>query len=224
MATSAEQILQDVNNRIAGLENSLAATLRNNRALEQQVAQLTATVNSLQNTGPARSSEDTRGGLYDKKLYEPDRLENVKDFKEWSEDFLDFIQMCDREVAALLVAATREKEPISALGGTQSLIDKARPVFRMLKRSIKHQAARQTIVLAPGKNPYEGWRLLHQKYFPQNDASASLMMEKIIEIKHWRCKTVGGFHLPSKDGSACKKSTSSSTRCSPSTTSPGDTS
>ena len=65
---------------------------------------------------------------------------------------------------------------------------KAPPLYRMMKRFIVHKQARQTVVLTPGKNPYEAWRLLHAKYAPRNDASAGMVVEKLVDWKAWKCK------------------------------------
>ena len=96
-------------------------------------------------------------------------LEDARDFKEWSDDFYDWVEMCDADIPHLLLAATREKEQITALGGSAEIIAKAKPLFRMMKRFIKLKTARQTVSLAPGKNPYEAWRLLFAKFHPKND-------------------------------------------------------
>ena len=135
--------------------------MRVNLTLEQQVSTLSTQLqqaNNSPNNGSVRF--DSRGGLQDKKLQEPDKLEDVRDFKEWSEDFKDCIAVDDPEVAELLDVAKREQQTITALGGTEVLIKKACSFFMMLKKTIKHKTTRLTVTLAPAKNPYEGWRLL----------------------------------------------------------------
>lgn len=187
-AQAIQRMLTQLNDRVVQLEQQNAVLIRANQVLEQRTTDLTSRLARQETHGPGT---DTRGGLFDKRLQEPEKLKDTKDFKEWSEEFLDFMHMCDEDVHALLVAATREKVQITTLGQTQTLIDKARPVFRMLKRYIEHKTARQVVTLAPGKNPYEAWRVLHQRYFPNNDASAGALIEKIMEHKHWKCRTIG---------------------------------
>ena len=57
-------------------------------------------------TGANNGPRETRGGLFDKKLYEPGVLEDARDFKECSDDFYDWVEMCDAEIPLLLLAAT----------------------------------------------------------------------------------------------------------------------
>ena len=158
MATAEQQlaqVLQQVaamQHRMQNLEGQLGAAQRTNQQLEQQVRDMTS---RLLSPGASTGPPETRGGLFDKKLFEPSVLEDARDFKEWSEDFQDWIEMCDSDIPPLLIAATREKEQITALGGSAVVINKARPLFRMMKRFIKLKTAKQTVTLAPGKNPYE---------------------------------------------------------------------
>ena len=163
-----EQQLRDVNDRLATAERGTAG---------------------------GGQGRDDRGGLFDKKLYEPQPLEDIRDFKEWSHDFVDWVEMCDREVPLLMKAAVREKEQIVALGSSQATIDKAKPPFRMLKRYIKLKPARQTVALAPRKNPYEAWRLLFSNVAPRNDATAGAVVIKVCDWKFWKCKSLADVPL-----------------------------
>ena len=153
MATAEQQLAQvmqqmaAMQDRVQNLEGQLGAAQRTNQQLEQQVRDMTSRLLT-----PAASSAplESRGGLFDKKLFEPSVLEDARDFKEWSEDFQDWVEMCDSDIPPLLTAATREKEQITALGGTAAIVSKARPLFRMMKRFITLKTARQTVTLAPG--------------------------------------------------------------------------
>ena len=60
----------------------------------------------------------------------------------------------------------------------------------MLKRYVELKAARQTIILAPGKNPYEAWRLLFAKFVPRNDATAGAVVMKVCDWQFWKCKSL----------------------------------
>ena len=79
------------------------------------------------------SGGDSRGGFFDKKFYEPQPLEDGRDFKERSEDFIDWVEMCDKDVPVLMKAAMREIQQIAALGRSRATIDKAKPLFGILK-------------------------------------------------------------------------------------------
>ena len=90
-----QQMLQQLNDRVAVLEQQNATLIRANQVLEQQAQQqaqrsvdLAGRLGRQETQGPAA---DTRGGLYDKRLQEPEKLRDTKDFKEWSEEFLDFM-------------------------------------------------------------------------------------------------------------------------------------
>ena len=171
--------LQQLSQQVGNLEAQLGASTRHNRVLEAELVKL--------QQRPGVSKDDTRGGLYDNKLYEPEKLKDPKDFREWSDDFFDFVEMCDPLGADLLKEATREPNVITASGNTSEMRAKAKPLYRMLKRSIEFKQAQMTVVLAPGKNAYEAWRLLHARYAPRNDANAGMVVEKCVDWKAWKC-------------------------------------
>ena len=191
-----QQQIQQMTDRLNSLESQLGGSQRQNLNLEQQLRDVSTRLATAERSAAGGGGQgNDRGGLFDKKLYEPQPLEDIRDFKEWSEDFLDWVEMCDREVPQLMRAATREKEQITALGSSQVTIDKAKPLFRMLKRYIKLKQARQTVALAPGKNPYEAWRLLFAKFAPRNDATAGAVVIKVCDWKFWKCKSLADVPL-----------------------------
>lgn len=122
-------------------------------------------------------------------------LEDARDFKEWSDDFYDWVEMCDSDIPLLLLAAPPEKEQITALGGTPEVVAKAKPLFRMMKRFIKLKTARQTVSPAPGKNPYEAWRVLFSKFHPKNDATAGAVVIRLCDWKFWKCRNLADVPL-----------------------------
>ena len=144
MATSEQQLAQVMQqvalmqDRLTNLEQQLGASQQANGRLQQQLQTLT---NAGANNGP----REARGGLFDKKLYEPQVLEDARDFKEWSDDFYDWCEMCDNDIPRLLLAATRKKDQIAAPGGSADVVAKAKPLFRMMKRFITLKTARQTV-------------------------------------------------------------------------------
>ena len=195
MLAQLQQQVAQMSDRMGNLENQLGATQRVNRSLEQQVKDVTDRLAISESNSAGDGQKDLRGGLFDKKLYEPQVLEDARDFKEWSEEFLDWVEMCDKEIPLLMTAATREKDQIVALGSSQATIEKAKPLFRMLKKYIKLKPARQTVALAPGKNPYEAWRLLFAKFNPKNDSTAGAVVIKVCDWKFWKCKSLADVPL-----------------------------
>ena len=127
---------------------------------------------------------------YDKKLNLPMTLRDSKDFREWADDFFDWVEDCDEELSLLLSAATREKAVITEKGGSADVIAKAKHLYRWLKKSIDLKGAKQIVLFSPDKNPYEAWRQLYAKYAPNNDASAGAIVDKLVDWKAWRCKTI----------------------------------
>ena len=95
MAAAMQQVIDQMNHRMTALEGQLSVALQNNALLTTQVQDLTNRLAQAQ--GQGGGADGGRGGLYDKRVYEPEKLEDIKDFKEWSEDFMDFINMCDEE-------------------------------------------------------------------------------------------------------------------------------
>ena len=186
MATADQQLAQ-LMQQMAAMQDRVQTLEGQNYQLEQRLAAQTA------HTQPQPREE--RGGLFDKKLFEPSVLEDARDFKEWSEDFQDWIEMCDGDIPPLLQAATREKEQITALGPNAGVVAKSKPLYRMLKRFIKLKPAKQTVTLAPGKNPYEAWRLLFATFHPKNDSTAGAVVIRVCDWKFWKCKTLADVPL-----------------------------
>ena len=196
MLSQLQQQMAQMSDRMTALETQLGGSQRSNRQLEQQLQEMTGRLAAAERgSASGISGGDSRGGLFDKKLYEPQLLEDVRDFKEWSDDFLDWVEMCDKDVPVLMRTATREKEQIIALGGSPEIIDKAKPLYRMMKRYIRLKPARQTVTLAPGKNPYEAWRLLFAKFAPRNNATAGAVVIKVCDWKYWKCKSLADVPL-----------------------------
>ena len=184
---SAQYSAADLQQQLAGLMAQIAVLSQENAALNKSMLDMAARlVVAEQNTGTggsgAHTSEAMKGGLYDKRLYEPEKLVRHIDFKEWAEDFFEFVEMCDSEVAGLLAMAKVEKEVCTATGSTLVLRQKSKALHRMLKRSITLLDARRVVVLAPGKNPYEAWRLLHMKFDPLNDSTAGAVVRKLVDF------------------------------------------
>ena len=159
------------------------------RQLATQTAALTAAlarVDELEREGSrrgpsreARSPLEEKGGLYDKTTTLPEKLTRVADFKDWSEDYREYIEGQDEELAELLDGARDSKVAITHMGATEAVRKQAKAVYRSLKRAMVHLDARALVVTVPDKNPFEAWRLLHAKYDPRNDSTAQTMIEAI---------------------------------------------
>ena len=90
MAQTIDQVLQQMNaslmamgDRVGMLENQLGASMRQSRTLEQELTVVQNRLAVAESTAAAPAShahgEATRGGLYDKRLYEPEKLHDVRD-------------------------------------------------------------------------------------------------------------------------------------------------
>ena len=80
-----EWSLQDVLNQMVAL-NATVVTL------QHEIAQLKEERSRMDTSGSERVS---KGGMYDKRNWEPDKLSKIIDFREWSEDFWEYIDQCD---------------------------------------------------------------------------------------------------------------------------------
>ena len=181
------QQLAQVLDRLTTCENHLGASQRTNALLETQLTDLR---NRLGAPGGGGGGAADRGGLYDKKLNLPMTLRDGRDFREWADDFFDWVEDCDSELSHLLKAAAREKAVIIQKGQSQSVIAKAKHLYRWMKKSIDLKGAKQIVLFSPDKNPYEAWRQLYAKYAPNNDASAGAIVDKLVDWKAWRCKSI----------------------------------
>ena len=150
---------QRMQQEIADQAAQIATILQENQALQQHLRNVSDRLTVAEQVSTAQAVHaadtgvrgDTKGGLYDKRLYEPEKLDKAANFKEWAEDFFEFVEMCDTEVSSLLRVAVGEKDVISESGGSLVLRTKSKALHRMLKRSVSLLEARRIIVLSPGK-------------------------------------------------------------------------
>ena len=66
-------------------------------------------------------------------------------------------------------------------------LEKAKALYRSLKRSVTQSDAKSIVQNVVGKNPFEAWRLLFAKFDPRNDASAQQMIDTILDKAKWKC-------------------------------------
>ena len=60
-----------------------------------------------------------RGLLFDKKLFEPEKFERTANFKEWTEDFADWVLQSDEQVGELLNFAREAQQVITQTGSDE---------------------------------------------------------------------------------------------------------
>ena len=156
-------------------------------ALRQTLASLTDQVTNLRAERGAGGS-GARGGMYDKKTWEPDKLQKTVDFREWSDDFWEYIDQCDEQLSDMLNTSRDTQETIRHTGNDDETRAKAKVLYRVMKRYITNADARSLVVHVQDKNPYEAWRLLFMKYDPRNDHSAEALVAKINDGREWFCK------------------------------------
>ena len=156
-------------------------------ALRQSLALVTDQVTTMR-AERAVGGSNVRGGMFDKKTWEPDKLQKTVDFREWSEDFWEYIDQCDEQLSDMLNTSRDTADPIRATGNDEPTRAKAKVLYRTLKRYVTNADARSLIVNVQDKNPYEAWRLLFLKFDPRNDHSAEALVSKINDCKEWYCK------------------------------------
>ena len=119
--------------------------------------------------------DDMRGkakDLMSRKFFEPEPFTKSSGaFRDWSEEFVDFIAMRDENLAAALDNTRNSKSPVLRLGDNDKEIAQAKRMYRIVKKLMEHPDAIPVIKHVPGKNVWEAWRTLHSKFDPQNDAA-----------------------------------------------------
>ena len=167
-----------------------AELIRVTQELDTSNARIAALENATLGGGGSQgtgSDARLRGGIFDKSLSMPEKLSRVVDFKEWSEDYHEYIDSQDEHLAELLTSARDSTTQITHMGATPLIREQAKAMYRSLKRSITQQDARSIVVTVEHKNPFEAWRLLFLKYDPRNDATAQTMIDIILDKARWKC-------------------------------------
>ena len=88
--------LAQVLDRLGTMERQLQAASRAQSTAEAQLRHVNDRLNIAEQNRAAPPSETERGqkgGLYDKRLFEPHVLEDPKGFRDWTEEFMDWIEM-----------------------------------------------------------------------------------------------------------------------------------
>ena len=66
--------------------------------------------------------DDDTKNLVERKFFSPDELTTKSVFKEWGEDFLDFVESRDTELADNLRKARDQSTPILSLGDNPDMV------------------------------------------------------------------------------------------------------
>ena len=131
-----------------------------------------------------------KGFLFEKKLFEPEKLERATSFKDWSEDLIDWVEQSDGHIAGLLRIARDSKGAITEMGGDEATITRSKILYRALKKLVVQPEAKAIATQVEGKNPYEAWRQLYGRFDPRNDATASSIILRLMGAKEWKCRVV----------------------------------
>ena len=103
--------------------------------------------------------------LMSDKFFEPSPFtKNAGSWREWAEEFVDFIAMRDEELAEALNTPKESRIPIVSLGGNHRQVAKAKKLYCMVCKLDEHPAARALVVHAADKHVFEAWRALSAKF------------------------------------------------------------
>ena len=140
---------------------------------------------------PKYDKEFEHGELVDaKKFFAPVELTTKSVFPEWAEDFIDFVESRDNDLAEKLRTAREQLFVIASLGDNPDTVERGQKMYRVLKRVVIHPEARALVVNAPDKNVWEAWRQLYNRFDPRNDAAANSIVQRLMDWRAWKCKTI----------------------------------
>ena len=158
--------------------------------LTDQVSTLVARLATVEAAPQARTDFGYKRDTFDKKMFEPEKLEKLANFKEWAEDFIDYVDMCDESLGDLLRASRDAQQEVTRMGADDETIKKSRALYRILKRNVIQADARAIIAHVNDKNVYEAWRQLFVRYDPRNDASSNAIVTRLMNVKLWKCNKI----------------------------------
>ena len=141
--------------------------------------------------------DDLQGGadakdphLVDRRFFRPKQIEKGAQFKEWTTDFIDYMEHRDYPLGQKLRAACKVKTVITKYSGHGVSPAQARQLYRVLKEVVLQPEAKVLVVHAASRNPWEAWRQIHEKFDPRNDSSANTIMVTAMNGSKWKCKTL----------------------------------
>ena len=140
--------------------------------------------------GPAENSE-----LADKKFFTPPILKLKSVFRDWTEEFVEYLEEKDAILSEQLKLAADNIETITSLGDTETMVKRGKKLYLLLKRCIDEECkeARATVRDVEGGNVWEAWRLLGARFDPRNDLSNAATMDIINNKNIWKCNSVLEF-------------------------------
>ena len=141
----------------------MAAAQATPKQMQAMILQLIANADQVPNRltlieGRLAKGGDDRDdkGLVDKKFFLPEIFATQKQiFREWAEEFVDFIRSRDSRMADLLNESAHYKDIITNFGEDEA---KSKVMYRVLKKLVTHADAKYLIQHVTGGNVYEAWR------------------------------------------------------------------
>ena len=162
--------------------------------LGEKLTLATQRISDLENSTPIQREETKmRGGLGDRELLRPDKLIRQADFKEWAEEYVEYVESQGKggqRMAELLGLARESQVLITGKGETAHEISIATDLYKNMKKFVVLPEAKTIVVNAPDKNPFEAWRQLYAKYDPRNDSTAQQMQDLILDKGRWKCARI----------------------------------
>ena len=104
---------------------------------------------------PPASAQTHKNNTFDKKMFEPEKLENLASFKDWTEDFADYVDMCDGDLREMLKVARDALTACARMGDSEETVKRSCAVCRVLKRCVTQEDAKAIGTHAPDKNACE---------------------------------------------------------------------
>ena len=81
-----------------------------------------------------KSPLEGKGGFYHMTQIMPDKLSRVADFKEWSEDYREYVAAQSEALAEMLDTARDSKERITRMGDDGDTVEFAKALYKSLKK------------------------------------------------------------------------------------------
>ena len=110
-------------------------------------------ISDLENVTPAQRDETkTRERLGDKEMLRPDKLIRQSDFKEWAEEYVEYVESQRKggqRMAGLLGLARESQELIIGKGETAHGISVATDLYKNMKKFVVLPEAKMIVVNAP---------------------------------------------------------------------------
>ena len=131
-------------------------------ALRDLVHKANAEIIKLRNESPEPGEGSKTTYFLDRKRRVPDDWRKGTPWREFSENFVEWVSGIDAAAGDKLEAALDTKDVISGVGMSTSEQHAAREVFIAMKTMLKDNVEAKGILRKVQKNPYEAWRLLNE--------------------------------------------------------------